>query len=279
MIKFITQNILFLLLLSIFINIEPVYLLITNKYKNIVAGSSNYHSIKKSKERNKAKIIIIGDSVGKQLFDNYTCNDTLNALTCNVGISLVGQFILLKNYINAGNKPKKVILIYTPFSFKNNLNNNYTYHYFLKPFYRKEYNQYFTETVKQQIQKIPYHLFCQYPLILTTNWAPEIKIKDEINFKFLSPISIEYIYKIKKLSLLHNFKFLILPTPTRDSYRSKIKKLIKNKNLEKALSKEFKLYFKHLIFINDTCFIDDVHLKKPKKYSEIYKKIISEELK
>ncbi len=274
--QFIIQNIIFLLVLSIFVNIEPVYLLITKKYKNIVAGSSNYHSIKKSKERNTSKILIIGDSVGRQLFDNYQYNDTLNSLTCNVGISMVGQFILLKNYIDAGNTPDKVVLIYTPFSFKNNLNNNYTYHYFLKPFYKKEYTKYFTKTVSKQIQKIPFHLFCQYPIILTNNWAPELEIKDSINLKFLSPISIEYINKIKKLSLLHNFKFYMLPTPTRDSYRSKIRN-IKNEVQKGIFQKEFNYYFSQLFFINDSFFIDDVHLKNPEKYSKILKKTILED--
>ena len=103
---------------------------------------------------------------------------------------MVGQFILLNNYINAGNEPDTVYLLVSPFSFRNNLDQVYTYHYFLKPFYTDEYKPMFSETVTEQIHKIPYYNFCRIPFILTSDWAPDFSLKDKIDYTFLSPISV-----------------------------------------------------------------------------------------
>ena len=38
-----------------------------------------------------------------------------------------------------------------------------------------------------QIDKIPFSGFCQEPYILTSNWAPNFKSQDSIDYSFLSP--------------------------------------------------------------------------------------------
>ena len=141
--KFILSCTIFLLISGIILSIKPNYLVLTGKYKVTVAGKEIYQSIFKSKQKKKSKKILLGDSVGNQLFTNTTNNDTLNSLACNQAISMAGQFILLNNYLNSGNKVDTVLLIFTPFSFQNNLDQVFTYHYFLKPFYIYEYKPLF----------------------------------------------------------------------------------------------------------------------------------------
>lgn len=244
--------------------IKPLYLLYNDNYKKIVPGREIYHSIYKSKQKNNSKIILLGDSVGNQLFSNKKNNDTINSLACNQAISMAGQYILLKNYINEGNKFDKVYLIFTPFSFQNNLDQVYTYHYFIKPFYLEEYKKEFTEIVTQQINKIPYISFSREPYILTSSWAPDFISKDEINNEFLSAISIEYLIKIKKLSIKHNFEFIILPTPICLSKKEDVEKMDKNNIIKNNLSHEFKRYFQNMIYLEDNFFVDGTHLKKEK---------------
>ncbi len=245
--RFLIQIIIFSLLGLISIEIKPIYLIITEKYKEKVAGNEIYLSIKKSKKKTKHKVLIIGDSVGKQIFDNASNNDTINSLACNQAISMVGQFILLNNYFLAGNEVDTVILIYTPFSFKNNLDQVYTYHYFIKPFFKIN-KTYFSKTVIKQLNKIPYSNYYWIPNILTTNWAPDYKSNDKIDYTFLSPVSIEYLQKIKELSIKYNFKLIILPTPTKESNRADIQNFNKQEIFENGFENEFKGYFENIIF-------------------------------
>jgi hypothetical protein len=260
--KFILSSILFLLIACPAITIIPTFLILTDSYKHTVAGNEIYYSIFKSKQKKKTKKIIIGDSVGRQLFSNTTYNDSLNSLACNRGISMAGHFILLNNYLNAGNKIDTVFLIFTPFSFQSNLNDVFTYHYFLKPFYVKEYKPLFTKLVTKQIDKIPYAEFCRFPNILTSNWAPDFKSTDKTDYTFLSPVSVEYLIKIKELSMKHHFKVIILPTPTRISRKAEVERMMKNEITKNNLGPEFKNYFENIIYLNDNNFVDDVHLKR-----------------
>lgn len=245
----------------------------TGEYKHTVAGSEIYYSIFKSKQKKKTKKILLGDSVGNQLFPNTTNNDTVNSLACNQSIGIIGHYILLNNYLKAGNIVDTVFMIFRPFSFQNNLNQVFTYHYFLKPFYIDEYKSLFTKLVNEQIQKIPYSNFCRYPLILTSNWAPDFISKDSINYTFLSPVSIEYLLKIKELSIKHHFKILILPPPMSLIFKRDIEKMDKNEIVKNNLGHEFEHYFENTFYLNDSLFIDGSHLKKKNVayYTEYYK--------
>lgn len=268
--KFIFNSILFIIILNIGINIRPLYLLYTGKYKINVVGSEIYHSLFKSKQKKKTKKLLLGDSVGNQMFRNTTNNDTINSLACNQAIGMVGQFILLNNYINAGNQVDTVYLIYSPFSFLNNLDQIYTFHYFLKPFYVQEYLPLFTETVFDQIHKIPYYYICRYPYILTSDWSPNFRTKDKKNYTFLSPVSVEYLHKITELSEKHHFKLIILPPPTRNSLKHEVGKIHKNEIVENNLTNEFENYFEKIIYLNDTNFKDATHLKNPLEFKVMY---------
>jgi hypothetical protein len=269
--RFIYKSLIIALLTFITTQIKPQYLLYHDRYKNTIEGNEVYYSIFKSKQKKRTRKIILGDSVGNQLFSNITNNDTVNSLACNQAISLVGHFILLNNYINSGNEIDTVFMIFRPFSFRNNLDKIYTYHYFLKPFYNDEYMKLFTENVHKQVEKIPFRKFCRYPNILTSTWSPEFVPKDKINYTLLSPISVEYLNKITELSVKHNFKVILIPPPLRSGVKSAVDRMDKNEIKNTGMGKEFEYYFKNLTYLNDTCFSDTLHLKDPHKYSIIYK--------
>lgn len=271
--KIILKSLLFSSFLVAFFYVNPIYLLLNDRYKLVVAGKEIYLSILKSKQKKKVKKIVIGDSVANQLFPNTTNNDTINSLACNQAISLVGHYILLRNYLNAGNKLDTVYLIFNPFSFRNNLDQVFTYHYFLKPFFNNEYKPLFTSLVFNQVNKIPYNFICREPYILTSNWAPDIVTQDKNSYTFLSQISIEYLQKIKKLSIENNFQLIILPVPTSLKYKATIEKMNMNEAINNNLANEFKKYFNQIIYLEDTLFEDGTHLKNPLFYSKYYKNI------
>ncbi len=195
--RFIKNTVLFLLMTVVFIETVTAFMIFTDLYLIGYPGDVIYYSISKSKKKNSSKVLLLGDSVGRQLFSNSIFNQGINSLACNQAIGMVGQYLLLNNYLNAENKIDTLVIIYTPGSFENNLDQEYTYHYFLKPFDNSEYSSFFTETVKEQINKIPYHQFTKIPHIFATSWAPDFISRDQKDFTFLSPISVEYLTKIK----------------------------------------------------------------------------------
>ncbi len=279
--KFIIQVVIFSFIIALLFNAKSLHIVITEEYKKIVAGFEIYHSIEKSKKKKneKTKVLVIGDSVGKQLFDNYTYNsDSINSLACNQAVSMVGQYILLHNYLEAGNSVEKVILLYAPFSFANNLNQVFTFHYFLKPFLSFSNLRHLTFTANKQILKIPKFYYAKIPNVLITNWAPNYTPKSDDIYFFLSPLSIEYLNKIKDLSAKHNFKLILLPTPSAQSNRVHIENMTKlTEDIAKtSLVTEFNSFFENIIFLPDSCFHKDkVHLLNPKKMTQIYERSIN----
>ena len=161
--KFIKLTAIFLFLTIPITNIIPLVMIWTGSYKYTVAGNEIYYSIFKSKQKKKFKKLLIGDSVANQLFSNKKNYTKINSLCCNQAISLTGHYILINNYLSAGNIIDTVYMIFSPSSFQNNLNQIYTYHYFLKPFYTNDYKNLYTKTVNNKIKKLPFYYLSIYP--------------------------------------------------------------------------------------------------------------------
>jgi hypothetical protein len=94
---------------------------------------------------------------------------------------------------------------------------------------------------------------------------------DEKNYTFLSPISAEYLKRIKDLSIQYGFKLIILPSPVSMSSKTGIAAIDKSEINKNGLSTEFENYFDRIIFLNDTSFMDGVHLNHPETYTQYYK--------
>ena len=261
--KFILRSAIFISTVSLIPLGFLSYLYITKKYESFVNGFEVYTSIKISNQKSKKKKLLLGDSVAKQLFMYNHDNTDINSLACNQAISMVGHFLLFKNYLAAGNKIDTVVMLMHPIiSFKNNLDQVFTFHYFLKPFYKQEYKAEFSYNVNKQIKKIPFYKASQFPLIIASNWSPNFKSKDLKIQTFLSPITQEYLLKIKRLAENNNITFLICPTPLRRSLKSSIDSIHAGKISTPGLEKEFSLYFDKINYIDDKYYSDLPHLKK-----------------
>ncbi len=263
--------------LSFFILTYSAVLLIkyTGFYKQYLIGNGIYRCIDKSNQKHNFNKLILGDSVGDQLFPADSSFRSFNSVACNKAIGIVGHYILLHNYLKAGNSIDSVFLVYNPESFINNLDEVYTFHYFLKPFYTRENKPLFSENVNVQIQKIPFYHLSRNPYVLTSNWSPDFELEDQKNYTFLSPISKEYLFKMKKLSEQYNFKFILIPAPVSDQKYDDIQKIDKTEIAETNLEREFEYYFNKLIFLNDSNFLPDgIHLKNPKKFIDHYYEIL-----
>jgi len=247
----------FLVIFMILFHIYPEYNYWTNKYQEEVNGGEVYQAINASKKKGKRKKLILGDSVAKQFSESDIDTGIYLNLASNQAISLVGQYCLLSNYIHTKNKIDTLYLIYHPLSFSNNLDNSFTFHYFEKPFYGEEYMKLFTEEVKTQIEKIPFHYLAKYHPVLTSNWSPNYS-SEEQNKPFISNISRIYLEKIEILCRLNNIHLIILSPPINQKFKNEFSEIVKsNTNLR------LKSYFEQLNYYTESYFLPDhIHLNK-----------------
>jgi len=247
----------FLVIFMILFHIYPEYNYWTNKYQEEVNGGEVYQAINASKKKGKRKKLILGDSVAKQFSESDIDTGIYLNLASNQAISLVGQYCLLSNYIHTKNKIDTLYLIYHPLSFSNNLDNSFTFHYFEKPFYGEEYMKLFTEEVKTQIEKIPFHYLAKYHPVLTSNWSPNYS-SEEQNKPFISNISRIYLEKIEILCRLNNIHLIILSPPINQKFKNEFSEIVKsNTNLR------LKSYFEQLNYYPESYFLPDhIHLNK-----------------
>lgn len=265
--KFLLRVLIFTIVSFPILSFKSFYAYYTRSYEMVVNGSEVYLSVRKSKSKKKAKIFIIGDSVGKQLYDNEVYNDEIYSTACNQAISMAGYYILLQNFFerNKGNLPERVLLIITPETLKNNLDQVYTFHYFLKPFYKTEYKKYLNQVCEMQIKKVPLYFLSQSPFILNSNWSPSYKSSDQVlSYQVVSPVSNDYLAKIKELCVKNHCLFEIHSPPAKEKNREEIQRKAGSISEFKkcGLESELNTYFREIKFMADTLFQDHVHLKK-----------------
>jgi hypothetical protein len=246
---------------------ESLYSYFTKSYELAVNGNEIYISISKSKVKKKVKVLIIGDSMGKQLYDNNTYNDSIYSLTGNQAIAMAGYYILLQNFIekNRNNLPCKVALIVGPSTLRNNLDQTISYHYFLKPFYKPENEKYFTAVCYGQIRKMPFYYTSQLPFILNTNWSPAYSKSDaRASFGLISPVSNDYLVKIRTVCSTNKMLFSIYCPPVTMANKECVMQLSANVHeFEKCgMKSEFIAYFKSITYMPDSLFQDQRHFKK-----------------
>jgi hypothetical protein len=224
-----------------------------------------YLAIELSQKPTSYRKVILGDSVARQLFHPERQPDSdYYHLTSNQAISMLGQYILLENYLkhNASNT-EEVVLVMLPESFDSNLDNKWTFTYFLLPFFSEENEQYISEYASNQIEKYPFYFLSRFKQLRYI--AKYLRI-DYSQFKgdshhtheyYLSPISIQYIRRMNKLCDEHNITFRVLPSPLPDEHRNDDYLFMMEQVNDNGLNGLFGEYFQKLSYYPDEVFHDD----------------------
>ena len=274
MLFFVKKSLIFLLSSFVFMLAYLFAFYHENDVKNIW-GYEVLHSITKSLQKKEdVTVLILGDSVGKQMYDNLSYNDGIYSLACNQAISLAGQFILLNNFLSSCENKEKldVVLIYRPSSFANNLDQKFTFHYFVKPFFNDKYKSLMTKLTVSQIQKIPFYSWSQFSLIKESNWSPNFP-NPKVHFD-ISETSIEYLVKMD--SVCNHFgvnSFKLHCAPLSEVVSKEEVDYFKDRIIESGLTKQFGVYFDKLLILDKEDFnVDQIHLlpsKIPENYLEL----------
>jgi len=238
----------FILYLSCFIGNRIITKYDVNVFQ--LYGFEVKHSIYKSKKHKKVKKLLLGDSVANQLYSNNDCNGEIYSLASTQAISVAGQYFLLNNFIesNKDDLPDEVIFLYSPFSLGYNFD-KFTYHYFLKPFFNKEYIKYFDKNLLARVEQIPQYKTAQFLLINCSNYSPR--------------------YKIIDICANNGISLKLVSTPIRKSRKNEFGNLLRNLQKGNKQSELLRQYISSVTYYDDEMFGDPSHFKKefvPKDY-------------
>jgi len=273
--KFIFKIFIFFITSYVFIYcLGAIFSFLINKSGKNFLNNADYkvtEAIIKSRQHKKTKKLIIGDSVGASLYSNDN-NENVISLATTVALTTVGQYCLMANFIenNRNNPPEEVILIYNPICWNNTLEGPLAYSCFAKNFYNDEFMSYLDEKEITYISKWP------YAKLLNQKWfalspVSYSAIENLPKGEYISPQQYRYLKKMISLCLDKNIKFSMYSGPVRESLKNQIEKSFKGK--EHTNEPIFQDYYSSIKYMPDSCFIDQLHLKKefiPTDYLNLY---------
>lgn len=252
----------FLPFLLIAITLKPLSLLYNNKYQKLPKLAWTYTALNESKKKNaNVKVLVIGDSVANQLFrvGKEANSDKIHSLTCSAAIDIVGQYILMSNYLEQ-NEPDAVILMNSGYKF--NLNAPQVFHYFLKTFFVRENYKHITDLACSRIKKVPYYFLSQVPHFKTSTWGPKIEFVPDRTGRFFSELGVQYVHKMDSLARSKGVKFMAIPPPIRNSRKKEYDEHWDKEIERNELGYIFRHYRSNLKFAEPVQFRDVIHLKK-----------------
>lgn len=264
--KFILRVVVYLGVFALF-TLAYFWIFKSNIPENKRIGPGIYRLLNSSKQINpETQILVLGESVAAQIYPNREYVKEITAYTNNQGVSLVGYYHLLSNFIHTNQRQDfKVFLVYHPAGFSNNLDNRYIFNYYLKPFQDSKYKMERTELANELISQIPFYWLADYKIIRESNWAPTYRTIHNPTETEMSPIAAEYLKKMDDLCRENNIPFEVKAPFISTYYKQENFEAFKEQLKTLEVDHLFKTYFDNIIWLDDHLFVDHLHLKKKPK--------------
>ncbi len=259
--KLIRKSLLFILTGFIFLNVISRLIIDSKYFSKNISYNVSLMAVKKSKRKIASNVLILGDSVARQIFPVVMPN----SLAVNGAILMAGHYILAVNAIKKNPNIKYVILMSAPFILSHDFNRKLTYNNFLKPFYTFGNLKYLTSLMKKKINgNILSHL-ALFP-IFKLSPVPQIDFSNKSSKKIspvFSEISIQYMKKLYNFLKKRRIELLIISPPICKKQRVLFLnwKYFKSQISERGLSHILRGYFDNIVYLDKGYFINDrIHL-------------------
>ena len=262
-IGFIIRLVVFLLAFLVFVS-TYFYLFVGGVPREKQINNGVYAALDKSQKPNKTTtVLVLGDSVAYQAYPPKEYNGPINSITTNQACSVVGQYMVLKNFLThfEGDRDNlNVYLVYRPSSFRNNLDDRFIFNYFLKPFYREPWIDELTPEANAAIQKIPFYWLAKVKIVKESNWSPELRVVNQKNHFHMAPLSAQYVKKMQTLCVEQGVSFFVRCPFMSDRFNDSNFEEFREEVKDHGLNKLFLDYFQQIIWLDQKNFYDDVHL-------------------
>lgn len=238
-------------------------------YANWGSGEVNaYLSI--VREENQKNQLVIGDSVGAQLFTDALSEDYCVAAN-NQAMTMAGQYILVKEYLDSHPCATDVYLAITASTFGVDLNTSWGYQYVVMPHIKAGTIALLDENTIHEMEKQYGAFFMKKQVVeliepsglnrkIYLNALKLIRGEDEK--KILSPLFEQYFLKIQELCEEREIVFHLVACPLKDIDENyELLENLQEACFESEIWQYVKEYFSHVDFYDKELFKDDMHFR------------------
>lgn len=237
-----------------------------------VFGPELYYAVDLAQEKTEYTSVIIGDSVARLIFAPEYQDETQETcyLATNQAITVLGNYILLNRYLENNPQTKEVIYIVRPQSLANPLWYNFSFQYFIVPFYNDEYKRYIDEETRAYIEERFGKMYATNKLVknfiennayymdvyLNNILEQQLEERDE---KHLSALSVKYLPLMVKLCREHGAEFTVLAAPLPDTPDNHDWEEFAAQIEAEGLASILGDYLEGIDYYDETCFSDEAH--------------------
>lgn len=247
--------------------------------------------IDKARDGNNYTKLILGDSVCHQMFtDLQDYNDDICILGSNAAITMIGQYILMREFLDNHDEVSDIWLIIIPSSLSSYIDTYYGYQYIVMPNVEKGTLALLDQPTTKQLENVYGKIFLNPSVVhFLDRSAPSRKVYLNLLSKHgegygnapMSPVSIEYIDKMINLCSEHNVRLHLLSGPVSNA-RKDIYQDIVTEFKATGLDQQFPNYSRDIMYYPDIQFRDGIHLggdyANQSSYNEKIKQLADDEL-
>lgn len=261
-----------------------LYLSVKQPYRDIIASvtaSQAYAAkldasgevvayIKKAQQNDHSTKLIVGDSVCNSLFGELEeLNPDYTILGCNKGITMAGQYILTRRYLDTHEHATDVYLIVITNSLITGFDTEFGYQYAVVPFVKTGTISLLEDHTVEEMKQLYLAPFLHERVIDAVERSPLIKklylnLEKEIRPTKLTlafpDVTIEYIQKMYELCKERGVSMYLIPPPLADTKeRREVEEVLKAEYEDSPLYQLFPDYYDHYLYYPAELFPDGIH--------------------
>lgn len=214
--------------------------------------------------------LIIGDSVCNSLFgDLADLNPDYSILCCNKGITMAGQYILAKDYLDTHENVTDVYLIVISNSMITGFDTDFGYQYAVMPFVKTDKIKYLDDETIEEMKNLYLSPFVSKKMVYFVEESPLMK-KLYLNIlKQFKPtkltlsypdVTTRYILKIQKLCEERDVTMHFISPPLADTpQRREVESTLQAEYEASALYEYFPNYYEGYLYYPAEWFADGIH--------------------
>ncbi len=288
-VKFIVTVVVFVVLVVVSLGGYFAVQYIKGKNSPSSFGPELYYALDLAEERTEYTKVIIGDSVARLIFspDYQDETDEVCYLATNQAITVLGNYILLSRYLENNPQTEEVYYIVRPQSLANPLWFNFSFQYFIVPFYNDMYKQYIDDDTREYIEDRFGKLYATNDIVksfvennayymdvyLNNVLEQQLEVRDE---KHLSDLTIKYLPEIKELCDSYGVRLKVMAAPLPDTEDNHDWAEFSKQIADNVLSDLLGDYIEGIDYYPESAFGDEAHFTErylEENRAEIIKKL------
>jgi len=204
--------------------------------------------------------LLLGDSVCRQIHGRKSTSTMLN-LSENQSYEIAGNYILLANLLEHGSSFDTVALYFNPFSLTCDINQIYTYNYFIKPFrpYLDKLDKLELVDIENTFPKQSRFNFLPVVKYQFSNWQLEAVEESTV----ISSTSMKYLEKIMQLCEESDMYFVFKAMPIKASRQKEVETIASNSQEYLHQYPTLRKYFENIAYLPDSLYLDEAHFINP----------------